>query len=46
MRRKDGTYEEDIQCIIPPQQGKGAIFISNLEAASNPQTLASTSDLR
>jgi hypothetical protein len=42
MRRNDGTFEEDIQCIIEPQAGKGAIFISNIEAASNPATLAST----
>ena len=42
MRRKDGTWEEDIQCIIEPKRGKGGIFISNIEAASNPRTLAST----
>ena len=42
MRRKDGTFEEDIQCIIEPREGRGGIFISNLEAASNPDTLLST----
>jgi hypothetical protein len=41
MRRKDGTFEEDIQCIIEPREGRGGIFISNLEAASNPDTLLS-----
>ena len=30
MRRNDGTFEEDIQCIIEPQAGKGGIFISNI----------------
>lgn len=31
MRRKDGTFEEDIQCIVQPnQQDRGGIFISNL----------------
>lgn len=45
MRRNDGTWEEDIECIIPPRQGKGAIFISNIEAASNPVTLQSKNDL-
>jgi hypothetical protein len=30
MRRKDGTFEEDIQCIIEPREGRGGIFISNL----------------
>ena len=41
MRRSDGTWEEDIECIVTPKQGKGGIFISNIEAASNPATLSS-----
>jgi len=41
MRRNDGTWEEDIECIVTPKQGKGGIFISNIEAASNPATLSS-----
>lgn len=35
------TFPEDIECVYQPLNGKGAIFISNIEAASNPQTLAS-----
>ena len=42
MRRNDGNWEEDIQCIIEPHQGVGGIYISNIEAASNPRTLART----
>jgi hypothetical protein len=45
MRRNDGTFEEDIQCIVDPQGGRGGIFISNLEAAANPATLLSNSSL-
>lgn len=30
MRRKDGTFEEDIECIVQPHQHAGGIFISNL----------------
>lgn len=45
MRRQDGTFEEDIECIVDPIEGRGGIFISNLEAASNPTTLHSTSPL-
>lgn len=30
MKRQDGTFEEDIQCIVEPINGKGAIFISNI----------------
>jgi hypothetical protein len=30
MQRKDGTFEEDIECIVDPSQGKGGLFISNL----------------
>ena len=42
MRKKDGTFEEDIQCIVEPSGGRGGIFISNIEAATNPLTLQST----
>jgi hypothetical protein len=42
MRNKDGTFQEDIQCILEPTNGQGAIFISNIEAAANPHTLLST----
>lgn len=41
MKRIDGTWQEDIQCIVDPVNGRGGIFISNIEAASNPGTLAS-----
>lgn len=26
----DGTFQEDIQCIVPPQNNKGGIYISNI----------------
>ncbi len=39
---QDGTWKEDIDCIVDPVAGKGGIFISNLEAASNPLTLQRT----
>lgn len=29
-RRKDGSWEEDIQCVVDSAPGKGAIFISNI----------------
>jgi hypothetical protein len=45
MLRKDGTFEEDIQCIVHPRNNKGAIYISNLEAASNPATLQSSNPI-
>lgn len=35
-------FPEDIQCIVQPEQGKGGIYISNIEVAENPQTLKST----
>jgi hypothetical protein len=35
-------YPEDIECIIEPTNGKGGIFISNLEAAENSKTILST----
>lgn len=39
----DGSFVEDISCIVPEKNGCGAIFISNIEAACNPNTLKSTS---
>jgi hypothetical protein len=42
MKKKDGTFEEDIECIVEPLNGRGAIFISNIEAASNSATLQSS----
>lgn len=41
MKNKDGTFQEDIQCIVEPTSNVGGIFISNIEAASNPLTLHS-----
>lgn len=32
---------EDIDCVLGPSHGQGAIFIGNLEAAENLQTLKS-----
>lgn len=36
------VYPEDIECVHDPVNGKGGIFIGNLEAAQNIQTLKST----
>ena len=36
------TFPEDIQCIVEPLIGCGAIYISNIEAAQNPSTLKRT----
>lgn len=33
------VYPEDISCICDPVDGKGGIFVSNLEAAENINTL-------
>lgn len=41
MMNSDGTFAEDISCIVPEKNGCGAIFISNIEAACNPNTLKS-----
>ncbi len=41
MMNSDGTFAEDISCIVPEKNGCGAVFISNIEAASNPETLKS-----
>lgn len=35
------VYEEDYSCIIEPNNGRGGIFIGNLEAAENAKTLKS-----
>lgn len=35
------TFPEDIECIIQPKNGKGGIYVSNIEVAENPQTLKS-----
>lgn len=32
-------YPEDIECIFSPIQGVGGIYISNIDAASNINTL-------
>jgi hypothetical protein len=34
-------YQEDYSCILNPQNGKGGIYIGNLEAAQNLKTLKS-----
>lgn len=36
------VYPEDIECVHDPINGKGGIYIGNLEAAQNIQTLKST----
>lgn len=35
------TYPEDYSCILPPQGDKGGLYIGNLEAAQNTNTLQS-----
>ena len=35
------TFPEDIECILEPKNGKGGIFVSNIEVAENPSTLKS-----
>lgn len=35
------VFPEDIDCVLEPSQGLGAIYIGNLEAAENPETLRS-----
>lgn len=35
------VYPEDYSCIIEPLDGKGGLFIGNLEASQNIQTLRS-----
>ena len=36
------VYPEDIECVHEPMNGKGGIFVGNLEAAQNLNTLKST----
>ena len=36
------TFPQDIECILEPINKKGGIYVSNIEAASNPSTLLST----
>jgi hypothetical protein len=36
------VYAEDYSCVVDSRDGKGGIFIGNLEAAENPVTLKST----
>lgn len=33
------AFPEDIQCVLDPINGKGGIYISNVEAAQNIHTL-------
>lgn len=33
------VYPEDIECIVEPINGKGGLFIGNLEAAQSTKTL-------
>lgn len=42
MKLSNGMFKEDIECIVEPLNGRGGIYISNIEAASNQKTLAST----
>ena len=35
------VYQQDYSCILDPVEGKGALYIGNLEAAENPNTLHS-----
>lgn len=36
------VFPEDIECVLQPANGKGGIFIGNLEAAESLTTLKST----
>jgi hypothetical protein len=36
------VYPEDVECVHEPINGKGGIYVGNLEAAENLQTLKST----
>lgn len=38
-------YEEDIQCLVAEKNGRGGIYIGNLEAAQNLSTLSSNNRL-
>lgn len=35
------VYPEDIECVHEPTNGKGGIYVGNLQAAENLQTLKS-----
>jgi hypothetical protein len=39
--RSQSQYDEDIECITGEKNGRGAIFLGNLEAAQNIATLSS-----
>jgi hypothetical protein len=39
------VYQEDYSCIVEPQNGKGGIYVGNLEAAQNLKTLKSNSPI-
>jgi hypothetical protein len=39
------VYPEDYSCILPPRSSAGGLFIGNLEAAQNLQTLQSKDPL-
>lgn len=39
------VYAEDISCIVETRSSQGSIFIGNLEAAENLNTLKSTHEL-
>ena len=34
-------YEEDIECVVTEKNGRGGIFLGNVEAAQNLATLKS-----
>lgn len=36
------VYPEDIECVVDGKNGKGAIYVGNLEASENVKTLKST----
>lgn len=40
------VYPEDYSCILESIDGKGGLFIGNLEAAQNPNTLKSNAYLQ
>ena len=42
MHNPQEKFPEDIECIVEPSKyNTGAIFVSNIEAACNPETLKS-----
>lgn len=40
------VFPEDIDCVFDSDSERGAIFVGNLEAAENLDTLKSTNNLR